>query len=131
VLASGRLPPNPAELLVSGAMNDMLLELSRGGAMVIVDAPPLIPVADAHVLLNHTAIDGLLVVARLGVVTRDQVRRARAVIDRHLLEPLGLVVTGLQQEAPYGYASYPSAAPAEDGDIDAAPLPPASRRLSS
>jgi polysaccharide biosynthesis transport protein len=130
VLPSGRLPPNPAELLVSPAMNDMLAELSRGGAMVIIDAPPLIPVADAQVLLNHSAIDAVLIAARLGVVTRDQVRRARAVIDRHLLEPLGLVITGLQDEEPYGYASYPSAGPTDDADIDAAPLPPASRRLS-
>ena len=106
----------------------MLEELAAEDTMVIVDAPPLIPVADAQVLLNHTVIDGALIVARVGVTTRDEARRARSILDRHLLQPLGLVVTGLPDAERYGYDAYPSQEPL---DIEVAALPPraASRRL--
>jgi polysaccharide biosynthesis transport protein len=111
VLPSGRLPPNPSELLGSRALTELLEELRADGAMVIIDAPPLIPVADTQVLLNHTVIDGALIVARLGSVTRDEVRRARAILDRHLLQTPGLVVTGLENAERYGYAAYATAEP--------------------
>jgi capsular exopolysaccharide synthesis family protein len=118
VLPSGRLPPNPSELLGSPALTELLEEVAASGAMVIVDAPPLLPVADAQVLLNQTAIDASLIVARVGSTTRDQARRARAILDRHLLRPLGLVVTGVREAEGYGYSSYSAQEP--DG-VPAAP----------
>lgn len=129
VLASGRLPPNPAELLGSDAFTDVLAELAGPDTMLILDAPPLIPVADAHILLNTPAITGALVVARLGYTTRDQVRRSRAVLNRHVLQALGVVITGMQHEARYGYAPYHAEDPV--GDLDAAPLPTGRRSIRS
>ena len=85
VLPAGPLPPNPSELLESAALNDLLGELAREGITLVLDAPPLIPVADSQVLLNQSAIDAALIVARTGVTTRDQVRRARGIFERHLL----------------------------------------------
>ena len=116
VLPSGRLPPNPSELLSSPALTELLEEVAATGAMVIVDAPPLLPVADAQVLLNHTVIDASIIVARVGSTTRDEARRARAILDRHLLRPLGLVVTGLRDTERYGYSSY---SPQEPGETPA------------
>src|SRR5262249_47459695 len=49
VLASGAIPPNPSELLGSKAMQSLVSELAQD-AMVIIDAPPLLPVTDAAVL---------------------------------------------------------------------------------
>ena len=112
VLPSGRLPPNPSELLSSTLLTELLEEVAATGAMVIVDAPPLLPVADAQILLNHTIIDASLVVARIGSTTRDEARRAKAILDRHLMRPLGLVVTGLRDSERYGYSSYASEEPA-------------------
>jgi capsular exopolysaccharide synthesis family protein len=111
VLPSGRLPPNPAELLSSTALTELLEEVAVTGAMVIVDAPPLLPVADAQILLNHTIIDASVIVARIGSTTRDEARRAKAILDRHLMPPLGLVVTGLRDSERYGYSSYASEEP--------------------
>ena len=71
VLASGTLPPNPSELLGSQHMVDLLRELERW-AIVLVDAPPLIPVTDAAVL--SAAAGGALLVVALNRVHRDQVR---------------------------------------------------------
>jgi succinoglycan biosynthesis transport protein ExoP len=127
VLPSGRLPPNPSELLSSPVLTELLEELAGSGAMVIVDAPPLLPVADAQVLLNHTVINASLIVARVGTTTRDEARRAKAILDRHLLRPLGLVVTGLRKAERYGYASYAS----EEPDEPAAVTVPARRRIGN
>lgn len=55
MLAAGRVPPNPSELLGSKAMATLLQRLAKG-ATVIIDAPPLLPVFDAAVLI--TIADG-------------------------------------------------------------------------
>lgn len=106
VLPAGRVPPNPSELLGTEALSDVLTDLQSGNTMVILDAAPLNPVSDTQVLLNNPSIEAAIVVARLGAVTRDEVRRARAILDRHMLQPLGIVVTDLRDPARYGYESY-------------------------
>ena len=116
-MAAGRLPPNPSELLGTAATTELLTELASGSRTVIVDAPPLLPVADSHVLLNHARIDSALIVARIGLTTRDEVRRARAILDRHPLQPLGLVVTGIPDAEHYGYHAYPQDDPTADGRV--------------
>lgn len=109
VLPSGRIPHNPAELLGSPRLDEIISELAAGESMVIVDAPPLNPVADAQVLLNDHAINAALIVGRVDRTTRDQVRRARAILDRHIVEPVGIVVTGIRDGGRYGYGSYGAA----------------------
>jgi capsular exopolysaccharide synthesis family protein len=109
VLPAGRLPPNPSELLGSPAMEELLRQLAADGAMVILDAPPLLPVADAQVLLNLGVIDSSLIVARARVTMRDEVRRTRATLDRHVRSPLGLVVIGVDASDAYDYGVYTSA----------------------
>ncbi len=127
VLPAGPLPPNPSELLESAALNDLLGELAREGITLVLDAPPLIPVADSQVLLNQSAIDAALIVARTGVTTRDQARRARGIFERHLLQPIGLVVTGEAEAADYGYDAYRASTGSGDG-TGSVPLPPAVER---
>jgi receptor protein-tyrosine kinase len=110
-LASGPLPPNPAELLSSARMADVLADLKAGGARVILDTPPLLPVADAQGLLDHPQIDAALLVARTTHATHDDCRRTRAVLDRHRLQPLGLVVTGVDRHDSYGPYGVDSGSP--------------------
>lgn len=106
VLFSGPLPPNPAELLSSHKIGDLIGALAREHDVVIVDSPPLNPVADAQMLLDNPAIHAVLLVARAGKTSREAARRARAILDRHMVEPIGLVVTGLRDAARYGFESY-------------------------
>ncbi len=106
VLPAGLLPPNPSEMLGSPRIAELLAELTREDAIVIIDAPPLNPVADAHVLLNNAAIHAAVVVARVDRTTRDEVRRARTILDGHSVEPVGLIVTGLRDAGRYGYEPY-------------------------
>lgn len=116
VLPAGPLPPNPSELLGSPSVASMLSQLSSKEGLVIVDSPPLNPVADTQTLLNTGAIDTALVVARLNKTTRDAARRARAILGRHMVEPIGLVVTGVSGTAGYGYERYPAPHELVNGD---------------
>jgi succinoglycan biosynthesis transport protein ExoP len=106
VLPAGLIPHNPSELLGSPGMAEIIAELAASENMVIIDAPPLNPVADTQVLLNNSAIHGTILVARVGQATRDQVRRARMILNRHMVEPVGIVVTGLHDAERYGYGFY-------------------------
>ena len=82
VLTSGSLPPNPAELLASAKMEQILEEAARMADIVIIDSPPSI-VADVQVL--STKVDGVLIVIHPGhtqsgpaVAMLEQLRRANA-----------------------------------------------------
>jgi capsular exopolysaccharide synthesis family protein len=112
VLPAGRLPPNPSELLGTDRAADLLAGLAADGASVIVDAPPLLPVSDTQVLFNLPVVGAVLIAARLGLTTRDEARRAQAIIERHPVKPLGLVVTGVEAGGRYGYGAYGSEEPA-------------------
>jgi polysaccharide biosynthesis transport protein len=124
VLPAGRVPHNPSELLGSPGIAEIITELSSGEAMVIIDAPPLNPVADAQVLLNNSAINGTILVARVGHATRDQVRRARMILNRHIVEPVGIVVTGLLDADRYGYGFYRGSSRASEANGDRSPRKP-------
>ncbi len=114
VLPSGALPHNPSELLSADRVTALISTLARDETMVIIDTPPLNPVADTHVLLDNPAIDAAIIVARIDRTTREQVRHARSILDQHKVEPVGVAVTGVKDPSRYGYGygSY-EAAPAE------------------
>jgi succinoglycan biosynthesis transport protein ExoP len=109
LLPAGRVPHNPSELLGSPRISEIVGELASEEGIVIIDAPPLNPVADAQVLLDNPAIHASLIVARLNRLTRDAARRARGILDRHMVEPVGLVVTGMHESSRYGYSAYRNA----------------------
>ncbi|HEY0889036.1 MAG TPA: polysaccharide biosynthesis tyrosine autokinase [Nocardioides sp.] len=71
-LAAGPVPPNPAELLQSNAMRELLLRLRDSYEVVLIDAPPLLPVTDAALLARQA--DGAMLVIKHGKITRDQVK---------------------------------------------------------
>ena len=72
VLPSGPTPPNPSELLESGRMHDLMMELERRCDIVVYDTPALTAVSDALALLPDTA--GVIVVGRLHHTSRDTIR---------------------------------------------------------
>ncbi|MCW2544144.1 MAG: Protein-tyrosine kinase [Frankiales bacterium] len=74
VLASGPLPPNPSELLGSQGMQDLLRELEDRVDIVLIDAPPLLPVTDAAVL--GTLTSGLVMLIRSNTTRREQLAQA-------------------------------------------------------
>ena len=77
-LPAGRTPPNPAELLGSRRMNNVLSELSAGADVVVIDTPPLLPVADAAIVAAQ--VDGVILVVALNKTREDTARRAVAIL---------------------------------------------------
>jgi capsular exopolysaccharide synthesis family protein len=103
VLPAGAVPPNPTELLESHAMEDLLAWAREEYELVILDTPPLSVVADAIPLVRR--VDGVIVVSRLGISTRDGAHRLRERLD-HLGAPvLGVVVDDARRSisGDYGY----------------------------
>lgn len=104
VLACGPIPPNPSELLQSHAMEKMLADLRADFDVVILDAPPLLPVTDAALLA--TQADGAVVITRHGQTTRDQLSHAIDRLDSVDAKVLGVVMNMAPQRkvgSTYGY----------------------------
>lgn len=97
-------PPNPAVLLGSVRMRNLLAELTEQVDMVVVDTPGLLAVSDAIPLFNQVA--GSIVVSRLGRTPKDAVQRATQVIRSAGGNVLGGVATGAQPGGGYGYYGY-------------------------
>ncbi len=76
VLASGSVPPNPAELLGSQRMRDLLMDLTSQFDRVVIDSPPILPVTDAVVISRE--VDGVLLVIRAHKTPRNEVSHAAA-----------------------------------------------------
>ena len=74
ILPSGPFTPNSSELLRLPATTNLLTEFRETYDFVIIDGAPLLPVADAQVLLDNPLIDVILLVARPNLTTREQIR---------------------------------------------------------
>lgn len=105
LFASGPTPPNPSELLGSRAMKDFLVALRSTGALVILDAPPLLAVTDGAVL--STIADGVIMTVDAASSTQDQLQRAVGAIRRVGGKILGVVLNRVPERGPdaqyYGY----------------------------
>lgn len=102
VLPSGRPPPNPAELLSTPRAREVLDALQANSDMVLVDSPPVLPVADA-IVLSHL-VDATLLVARSGKTTKRSVHRAVEVLRQVDAPLVGTVINGLRQGHGESYA---------------------------
>ncbi len=104
VLASGPIPPNPSELLQSHAMETMLADLRERFDVVILDAPPLLPVTDAAVLAQQA--DGAVIIVRHHKTTKDQLGHALERLEAVDAKALGVVVNmapASKSGSSYGY----------------------------
>ncbi|MFF1382192.1 polysaccharide biosynthesis tyrosine autokinase [Arthrobacter sp. NPDC058288] len=103
VLGSGRVPPNPSELLGSKAMKNMLNALAEN-AIVLIDAPPLLPVTDAAVLSR--VADGAIVVIRTGRTTQEQLGQSLGNLEKVKGRILGAVLNYVPTKGTDAYSYY-------------------------
>lgn len=110
VLTSGRIPPNPSELLGSDAMSNLLNELTVLFDAVIIDAPPLIPVTDAAVLAEK--VSSVVVVVGAGKLRTQDLAKSLRALDLVKAEIKGMILNLLPTKGPdayeYSYYSYQS-----------------------
>jgi non-specific protein-tyrosine kinase len=100
VLTSGPLPPNPAELLGSQRMLDVIEALKSRADIVLFDAPPVIAVTDASVL--GTRVDGVLLVVQAGQTRREQAKRAKQQLEKLHIRVIGAVLSGASLDSGMG-----------------------------
>jgi capsular exopolysaccharide synthesis family protein len=106
VLTSGKMPPNPSELLGSRQMASLLATMSSAYDIVLIDSPPLLPVTDGTVLAKLTA--GAIVVVASGQTTTHQLGSAVKLLETVDARIAGVVlskapITGADA---YGYGGY-------------------------
>lgn len=110
VLPSGPTPPNPSELLGSARMVEVLDQLRSEVDIVLLDAPPLLPVTDAAVLAGIT--NGVLLVVRAAVTKRDQLAKSLETLEVVQAPVLGFVLNAArrsrEEDAYGGYYGYRS-----------------------
>ena len=94
VLASGKMPPNPSELLGSAKMSELIEGLKEWADWIIVDSPPLLAVADTAAVARWA--DGVLMVTRGGVSTREAARRGHEMLEKVGARVIGVAVWGLE-----------------------------------
>lgn len=106
VLTAGKMPPNPAELLGSERMQELVASLKDWADWVIIDTPPLLAVSDAAAMSRWA--DGVLLVSRAGHATRNAARRSGDQLESVGARVVGVVGTMSLEEraARKGYYGY-------------------------
>ncbi|MDQ3896512.1 MAG: polysaccharide biosynthesis tyrosine autokinase [Actinomycetota bacterium] len=100
VLASGPLPPNPAELLSSSRTADLLGNLATQADIVLIDSPPVLPVTDSLVLSQR--VDTTVLVGAAGTTTRKAAQRAVEMLNQVNAPLVGAVLNGVTEHTGYG-----------------------------
>ncbi len=103
LLGSGPIPPNPAELLGSERMRGLISDLEARFHMIIVDAPPLLPVTDAAVLARVT--NGAVTVVGAGIIKREHLHNTVERLDQAQGPLLGLILNRLPTRGADAYDS--------------------------
>lgn len=94
ILTSGKVPPNPAEMLGSRSMENLLEKLKEEYDMIIIDSAPLQAVTDAQILSRKA--DGTIIVVRAEKTKRDSVIQAKELLKKVDANILGIVLNGVE-----------------------------------
>jgi polysaccharide biosynthesis transport protein len=126
VLSAGTPPPNPAELLASSNMREVLEELRRQFDHIVVDTPPALSVTDAVVLSPRA--DAIVLVIRSGHTTKQALRRSRDILMQVNAKLSGVLLNAVDLSSPdyhyyYEYQGkyagyYRDEDPRDEGDDD-------------
>lgn len=79
LLPAGKSPQNPLEVLQSVRLNALMSQLCEWFDTVIIDSPPILPLADTSVWMRTA--DGILLVSRLGITEKRQLKRGLEAVD--------------------------------------------------
>jgi capsular exopolysaccharide synthesis family protein len=108
-LPAGVAPKNPLELLQSGELPAMMEPLTAWFDWVIIDSPPVMPLADTSLWMRMA--DGVLLVVRQGITEKRQLQRGLEALEPKKL--IGALLNGSKRrsESDYYYTKVPSIAP--------------------
>jgi succinoglycan biosynthesis transport protein ExoP len=104
VLTAGTPPPNPAELLASPNMRDVLARLCEQYDHIVIDTPPSLSVTDAVVLSPRA--DAVVLVIRSGQTTKQALRRSRDILTQVNAKVVGVLLNAVDLSSPDYYYYY-------------------------
>lgn len=97
-ISCGAVPPNPAELLGSTKMKELINAMKSQYEFVIIDTPPVIPVTDPVIV--GTQVEGVVMVVQAGRTQRGIVKRAMELLEQGHINLVGHVLTGIEYFVP-------------------------------
>ncbi len=103
-IASGHIPPNPAELLASEEMEKLINKLREEYDYVIIDTNPIGLVADAQILSSK--VDGVILVARYEKTKKENLLSCKKMIDQVGGNTIGVVLNGIDEKRGKYYYYY-------------------------
>jgi len=101
VIPAGPIPPNPAELLMSNRLEEMIAELKLEYDYIIIDSAPVGVVSDTY-LLNRV-IDNAVYVSRQNYTPKEVTELINEIHDNNKLNNIGLILNGVDEASGYGY----------------------------
>ena len=104
ILPAGTPPPNPAELLASAHMRDLITELREQFDHIVLDTPPTLSVTDAVVLSPRA--DATILVIRSGQTTKQALRRSRDILMQVNAHVAGVLLNAVDLTSPDYYYYY-------------------------
>jgi len=104
ILPAGTPPPNPAELLASANMRDLIAELREQFDHIVLDTPPTLSVTDAVVLSPRA--DATILVIRSGQTTKQALRRSRDILMQVNAHVAGVLLNAVDLTSPDYYYYY-------------------------
>lgn len=101
VIPAGPVPPNPAELLMSHRLEEMIAKLKEEYDYLIIDSAPIGVVSDTY-LLNRV-VDNSVFVARQNYTSNDSCQLINDIYDQKKLNDMGVIINGTDSNSSYGY----------------------------
>lgn len=90
IMTSGIIPHNPAELLASTRMTEVVEEMKSTFDFIVFDMPPVLPVSDVQIL--STKVDGVIFVVPYGEVTKEEASKSKASLEKVDANVIGAVI---------------------------------------
>lgn len=104
ILTSGKIPPNPAEMINSTTMSNLLEELREKYDIIIVDSAPLEAVTDGQIL--SAKVDGTIVVIKVGESKMELVKEAKNLLNKVGANIIGVVMNEVKKSKKDYYYYY-------------------------
>jgi capsular exopolysaccharide synthesis family protein len=104
IITSGSIPSNPAELIDSSRLMDFMDEAKEEYDLIIFDSPPVLSAADPAILGRK--VDGVLLLYRLGTVSRGLLKRSTSQLEQINCHIMGVILNGMRPEVSPDFHDY-------------------------
>jgi len=101
IISAGPIPPNPSELLLEGAFDELIAELKQKYDYIVLDTPPVGLVADAYQLMHHA--DVVLYMSRYNYTDKTLLRTIDEKYKNKEIENAAFILNDFESKSGYGY----------------------------